>query len=165
MGGGLLANDLGKRDKDGFDCLDALLSLDRVLDVPVDSPHLLEHLGLHDGRQHLVGGRRKILHQDKPLVISSRLGKVILLLLHDGDLYRPRGQLDDDLRRTSRVGGRIERPETGLNDCSHLWHRGEVFSCLRSYQERLEDCVIHPRTEASIVVVTLTRDDREVEET
>ena len=90
-------------------------------------------------------GWRQVFNQDVPAVPLSWLGHV-LPVFEDGDLERPRRQLDDDMRRWVIVRlacrRRVERPETGLDQSCCLRYTVDVLSSLGCCEQWLEDGVI-----------------------
>ena len=111
-----------------------------------------------------MGGRREVFHEDKPLLqFASRLGQ-IFPLLEDGHLDELGGHLYYDLGGPLGVGSSIEGTEAGLNDGGRLGHASQVLGRLGGDQQRLEDDVVDSRAEASVVVLSLTDDNRKVKE-
>ena len=147
--------------------LHSLDSLHGELDDSINGPDLGGHLRLGDRRQHFMRGWRQVFNQDVPAVPLSWLGHV-LPVFEDGDLERPRRQLDDDMRRWVIVRlacrRRVERPETGLDQSCCLRYTVNVLSSLGCCEQWLEDSVIDTGTEASIVVLLFTYGHREVKE-
>ena len=156
-GDSLLHEDLAQGVVDRLDGADSGLALESELYHTVNRPDLPSRLRLGDGRESLVGGRGEVLKQNVVLDISGQQLGEAFAVLEKGNFDGPRRNFDYHVRWAAGAEhGGVEGPEARLHHCSHLRDTRQVLGSFSGSENRLQNRIIDSRTEASVVVLSLT---------